>query len=269
MRSDSVKFIRLAGVCALVMLGTSAARGQCGASTSAYDQIGTVSGNPFHAEIVITRTEPSRLREARPPVGPRAVARDSQGRVRIESVAGSYKHDTGSDAGLEAQQHFINICDTGAETLTRIDSLNATAQITHSRLSAAPARQPGRTFCSLHLPFQRNPNVPVGDLGDQIIEGVAAHGKRITLKPLLGGAGDAPADVTIQEIWCSDELAAIVLKTTESTRTGDKSSVAMQKIERTEPDPALFEIPEGYAVTESVAPAKRIQPKDGETGAQR
>jgi hypothetical protein len=53
--------------------------------------------------------------------------------------------------------------------------------------------------------------------------------------------------------WCSDELSAVVLTFSESSTSESKTSIAMQNIERTEPDPSLFQIPPDYAVTESVA----------------
>lgn len=58
---------------------------------------------------------------------------------------------------------------------------------------------------------------------------------------------------TTSERWCSEELSALVLVITENAKSGSTSTVAMQKIERTEPDPSLFQIPADYAVTESVA----------------
>ena len=54
------------------------------------------------------------------------------------------------------------------------------------------------------------------------------------------------------DTWCSEDLSAVVLRVTE-TRTGMKLTAAMQNIVRGEPDPALFQIPAGYAVTESIA----------------
>jgi hypothetical protein len=58
---------------------------------------------------------------------------------------------------------------------------------------------------------------------------------------------------TVTERWCSDELSALILTNTKDSKGGLKSTVAMRNIDRIEPDPGLFQIPQGYAVSESVA----------------
>ncbi|HXZ12733.1 MAG TPA: hypothetical protein VEG64_10095 [Candidatus Sulfotelmatobacter sp.] len=267
MRSYSATFIRLVGLGALVMICTSAARGQCGVNSRGFGDLGIVSGNPFTAEIVITRSDSPSL--APPPLLllPEQVARDGEGRVRVDRAGGKFKHDNGPETGTEEVAHAIEICDTGAETLTMMDTVNATAKIVHARPSALSRSLATRTFCSTRFPSARNPNVAVEDLGERVIEGVAAHGKRITSQTLtIGGNADGAAGATLAEVWCSDEIAAVVLRTTENTRTGAKTTTAMQKIERSEPDPALFQIPADYAVTESVAPARENQIPNAQPG---
>lgn len=260
MRSYPTGSSRLVTACFLLLLSASIAKGQCGVNTRGYGDLGIVVDNPFHAEIVVTRTGAPAIQEVVPSPRLEMVARDGQGRVRVERVAGKFKHDTGPEAGSEAEDHIIAICDTGAETLTQIDTLNATAKIIHSRPSAVshPTANHTRTFCSTRFPSGRNPNMSVVDLGDQIIEGVQAHGERITMKSPLStpASGDASAGETIVDIWCSDELSAVVLRVTDNKRDGSKTTLAMRNIERREPDPALFQIPADYAVTESVAKAR-------------
>jgi hypothetical protein len=94
----------------------------------------------------------------------------------------------------------------------------------------------------------------VEDLGEQTIEGVEAHGERVILPKLGATVGEeSPDGESTTERWCSDSLSALVLTITGNTKTAVKSIIAMQKTERIEPDPALFQIPEGYTITESVA----------------
>ena len=71
---------------------------------------------------------------------------------------------------------------------------------------------------------------------------------------------ESPNGDNTSELWCSDSLSALVLRITANTKTGVKSTLAMQKIEHTEPDPALFQIPPDYAIAESVA-----EPRDRRT----
>jgi hypothetical protein len=263
MRSYLPPFFRFVAACCLLMLSASLAKGQCGVNTKGFNELGIVPNNPFHAEIVTTRSGSPAIQDIRPLPHPEMVARDSQGRVRFERVTGKFKRDTGPEAGTEVNGHNIMICDTNAETLTQIDTVNATAKIIHSRPSAPSYSTATHqwAFCSGKRPSRHNPDVPAVDLGDQIIEGVQAHGWRITMKSPLGAtaSGDSSAGETISDIWCSDELSAVVLRVTENTRNGLKSTIAMRKIERTEPDPALFQIPPDYAVTESVTPSHENQ----------
>jgi hypothetical protein len=259
----------------LALVSASGAEAQCGVNTIGFGNTGLVTGNPFHAEMVVTRSGealvPSALAQR-----PRSVARDSQGRVRTERITEMmFKHDTGAEAGSEAEDHMIMICDPVAQTLTRIDTLNATAQIIHSRPSSpsSPGRSPGlpqRTFCSSRLLLPRAGGAATQDLGDQTIEGVQAHGVR-TPMPMLSatvGGESSPAE-NFTECWCSDELSAVVLIVNENTKSGTKTTEAMQHIERNEPDAALFQIPAGYAVTESVAPPFGNQNPHVFTGTQR
>jgi hypothetical protein len=75
--------------------------------------------------------------------------------------------------------------------------------------------------------------------------------------PMLGeapsGIPSSATDANTRDVWCSDQLAAVVLSVMNHPKTGVKSSVAIQHIVRNEPDQALFQIPPDYAVTESVA----------------
>jgi hypothetical protein len=258
MRSYRFLFCSLLSTCILLLVAASSTKAQCGRNTRGYEDVGVVANNPFHAEMVVT---PSGSAELRSPLvqRPVSVARDTQGRVRIERVGGEFKRDNGPEAGSTVQEHTITICDPVAETLTRINTANATATIIHSRPSAPLSSdlQPTtrRSFCSLRLPSDRlAAHLQVEDLGIQTIEGVEAHGVRITL-PMLGATSgeESPNGESTSERWCSDSLSALVLTITGNNKTGTKSTIAMQKIERTEPDAALFQIPPDYAITESVA----------------
>jgi hypothetical protein len=240
--------------CCLPLLFASSTKAQCGVNTVGYGDVGIVTGNPFHAEVIVTRAGATALMSSILPQ-PRTVARDSEGRIRTERVGGEYKHDTGTEAGSKVEEHLITICDPVAQTLTQIDTLNATAKIIHSRLSAPDSEAfRKRTYCSTRLVSDRNTHVQVEDLGTQTVEGVEAHGVRITI-PMFGmPVGDSSlGGESITERWCSDDLSALILTNTKDSKGGLKSTVAMRNIERIEPDPGLFQIPQGYAVSESVA----------------
>jgi hypothetical protein len=266
MRPNPILPLRLAAACFLLFLSASSAKAQCGVNTVGFGDVGIVSGNPFHAEVVVTRPGSTEMASTIAPRFPELVARDSQGRVRTEKITGPYRHDNGAEEGTIADRHLVMICDPIAQTLTRIDTLDATAEIIHSRPSAPnsprPQSAPARTFCSSRLFLNHAGQMRGEDLGVQTIQGVEAHGERISLPMLSATGGEPPHSDTTTERWCSDQLSAVVLTVTENTKAGAKSTLAMQNIERTEPDPALFQIPSGYAITESVAdPALHYNPR--------
>jgi hypothetical protein len=261
MRRNPVNPLWPASACFLLLLCAPSAKAQCGVNSIGLGNVGIVTGNPFHAEVVFTRS--GRFPEQNSIFaqhGPQLVARDSQGRVRIDRASGEFKHDNGSEEGTEAEQHLIMICDPVAQTLTQIDTLNATAKILHARPSALSlppevhVSRPIRTFCSSRMPVPHDGRIRVEDLGYRNIEGVEAHGERIFMPPFAGPASGGPTQgENTMDRWCSVELAAVVLTVSGNSKRGVQSSSAMQNIERSEPDPSLFQIPPDYAITESVA----------------
>jgi hypothetical protein len=245
-------------VCFSLLVSATPANAQCLANSDGYGNVGLVIGNPFHAELVTTPgpTEPESIVTRYP----KFVARDSQGRIRIESVAKEIKRDTGPDAGAKVEQHIIVICDPVAKTMTQIDALNSTAKILRSRPSAPnSSRVQGtpHTFCSTRVRLNPREGVVGTDLGVQTIQGVGAHGARthfvMGVTTFVGATKTSvlPGDYA-QDTWCSDELSAVVLTVTQDTKTGERSTVAMQNIDRTEPDASLFRIPPDYKVTETI-----------------
>jgi hypothetical protein len=245
MHSISLHPVRLAIIFFFLLISCPPLRAQCGI----FGSVGVISGNPFSAEIVSTS---SGSLEDRSPYSqhPQLVARDSEGRVRFESIGWVSRPYTLSKPGPQAEQHLIGICDPVANTFTLIDTLKATVDISHST-SIPPSMHPLPSFCSRQL-FR----MPIGfsagqDLGLQIIAGVQARGERVNtpLHPEDSYENSGPIAST-RETWCSEELSAIVLRVTENISTPGKSESAMQNINRSEPDPALFQIPRGYSVTE-------------------
>ena len=89
----------------------------------------------------------------------------------------------------------------------------------------------------------------VEDLGDQMIEGVRAHGHREKRTIAVGEIGnDRPIEMS-SETWFSDELQTIVLSKRSDPRMGD-TEYRLTNISRTEPAASLFEVPAGYTVRE-------------------
>lgn len=81
------------------------------------------------------------------------------------------------------------------------------------------------------------------DLGTQSIEGITAHGVRET--QTLPASSTNGAVVLTDEYWYSDDLHMNVMVKHDDPRKGSVTMTLTQAT-RTDPDPSLFQIPEGY-----------------------
>lgn len=85
------------------------------------------------------------------------------------------------------------------------------------------------------------------DLGDQNYEGVSAHGTRtITTIPAGEIGNERPIEITYEK-WFSNELQMVVYSKQSDPRTGEQT-YRLTNINRNEPDPSLFQVPQGYKV---------------------
>ena len=85
-------------------------------------------------------------------------------------------------------------------------------------------------------------------LGTQMIAGVEATGIRITRVIPAGKEGnDQPVTIT-NERWFSTKLPRMILLSIDNDPRSGMMTTEMTEIERCEPDPSLFAIPEGYTV---------------------
>jgi hypothetical protein len=100
------------------------------------------------------------------------------------------------------------------------------------------------------------------DLPSQNVNGVLATGRRTTLTIPPGEIGnDRPIQV-VSETWYSSDLKMMVKSSNSDPRFGD-SSFELTNINRSEPDPGLFQIPADYTVSEDKsAQFRTVQPKE-------
>jgi hypothetical protein len=141
----------------------------------------------------------------------------------------------------EPKISFISIYDADTRTRTVLYPDQHLARVSEVRASAPTTPRPSVT------PASKNE-----DLGDQMIEGVEAHGRRITTTYPAGAVGnDRPFDV-VNEFWFSKELEMTLLIRRTDPRYGTQT-VRVTNINRS-PDPALFAVPAGYKVVNESAP---------------
>jgi hypothetical protein len=77
------------------------------------------------------------------------------------------------------------------------------------------------------------------------VEGVSAHGVRETQTIPAANSSTEKEIVLTDEYWYSDDLHMNVMVKHSDPRTGSVT-MTLTKATRTDPDPSLFEIPEGY-----------------------
>jgi hypothetical protein len=83
------------------------------------------------------------------------------------------------------------------------------------------------------------------DLGEQVLEGVLAHGTRETSTIPAGALGNERAIVITSERWYSADIDAVVSSKTSDPRFGE-TSYQLVNVVRAEPAPDLFTLPPGY-----------------------
>jgi hypothetical protein len=94
------------------------------------------------------------------------------------------------------------------------------------------------------------------DLGTMTILGIEAHGQRTTTTTPAGAIGNDQPLVRTSEEWNAPGLHFALRRVVDDPQQGKEDSEPMNLI-RGEPDPALFQPPEGYEVmTDPTAPCK-------------
>jgi hypothetical protein len=85
------------------------------------------------------------------------------------------------------------------------------------------------------------------DLGSDTILGVEVRGTRITRTVPAGREGNDVPLVTTSEIWSAPRLGLTLREVTDSEQSGKTTREAVN-LDLSEPDPSLFQPPEGYEI---------------------
>jgi len=225
----------LPAVCPIVFLAFASV------GASAQDIFVTpVANAPFSAVINIERTIIKYDGSVMQLKNLRHIGRDSQGRIHNES-----RQPVPASSTKMPQLLHIHLYDPQTRISTDID----------------PSKQDYRTVVLNHPPATEPPSLrfsaPDGqappnefakeeDLGTREMEGVSAHGIRQT-QTIPGDTGGKEIVVT-DEYWYSADLRINLLIKHNDPRSGSLT-MTVNEITRTEPDPAFFEVPEGYKRT--------------------
>lgn len=113
-----------------------------------------------------------------------------------------------------------------------------------------PPPTPGGTPRHVTLPAVPHPitsDVGTETLPSDTIAGVYVEGTRTTEVVPAGTLGNDRDITIVSETWMSPDLQMMVRQMTDDPRTG-KLTVELTTIDRSDPDPSLFKVPEGYTV---------------------
>lgn len=178
--------------------------------------------------------------------------RDNEGRTRVEEMNGT-----------------IAISDPMTKLRWELDPAAKTARKANTFLVYDANHGTTRTYSGgWGLPVQVAQNVlakPTGvtaetteNLAAQAINGLTAQGYRTTMTIPKGQIGNNRDIKIITERWFSNDLQVLVKSANLDPRFGD-TTYQLTKIVQSAPDPALFQIPSDYTVTDQQRPSLKRQ----------
>jgi len=229
-------------------------------SANAQADVGPQPSNPFSADREVTSVSASPDGLSKTTTRMERVIRDSAGRVRLERGPADYAgsqmvetlHTRDGEIFEASKKELSTViiifdCVSGQLVLLQLGLRLARVQ-PHRAASKDQPRQRYRDPLFAFLGARAVPNLQVEDLGLREFEGIPAHGIRVThLGTEDVGEWQGKA-VSQDEAWASDELAATLLTIRRDFKTGRETRTALMKIDRSEPDPALFEIPANFHI---------------------
>jgi hypothetical protein len=244
----------------LMILAPTSALAQCTPIRGiGFEGITSVEGMPFQAKKVVTTVTTGNDGAKRTEVMKSHVFRDSKGRVRIE------RFYDGTEDPLESVPKQILIYDNCGGGVSLLPS-RQTAKIRKPPVHFRGSDQPNcQEFGPNKLP-QPSAKGKFEVLGHRMLDGVEIMGWRTTHYSSVEAMSSGAPPVEISERWCSTTLDAEMDGFSLSQNPKMESRTVVSDLKRIEPDPALFEIPEGYKITAADESAKPPVRKDTPPG---
>ncbi len=206
------------------------------------DDAGIVLGQPC---TVVQQTEVTQQLADGTTLTHRTVVRkwrDNQGRFRRESA------EIQGDETPEFQR--ASLIDPVNNTFVNLNLERKTATIYHLPDHGPDALHPYVDQFDKDIPALPGVQVKVEKLGGKTIEGVYAEGRRVTRFRPAGTVtlGNDKPIVGVSDRWIAQDLKILLVSTMDDPRHKEVSQVT--KLDRNEPDPALFQIPADFTVRE-------------------
>ena len=249
-----------------------------GMSIAIQDSVQVVKNQPYQAiattDVKQTLADGSHIGQTTTAT----VARDSDGRtVRIQQLSTIGPWRSGSDSSQGNSPTLTTIFDPVAKTHTDYTSDNKVAHVLPMPppLPGAGARSgesgfavfsggpaggatgggagpmtfavQGHADSSQAFPDQAPPDVKSESLGAKTIDGIPATGTKTTTTIPAGTIGNDKDLAITRETWYSSDLKLVIQSTQTDPRFGE-TTFSLTNIQRSEPDPALFQVPAGYTI---------------------
>jgi hypothetical protein len=144
-----------------------------------------------------------------------------------------------------------SVTDPVAGTHTNWDTLRheATVMSLHPQAQASCASSVASSPATPPTPPAQHRTSTTEDLGVETIDGVEAHGRRITTTTPAGMVGNSEPLVSTREFWQTTSIRpALVVRETSDDPERGKSSRELTNLSLSEPDPSVFQPPQGYEV---------------------
>jgi hypothetical protein len=178
------------------------------------------------------KTEPwSRLIEAN-------LARDGQGRIYREHVS-----FVPANSSEQSQRKYFTLSDPVARTRTTCVLASHRCVITGYFATTSFKVQPAGSFDDGKRFLTRE------SLGSDVIDGLNVVGTRETISINAGVLGNNHPLVSTREFWYSPDLQVNLSVTRKDPREGTQT-IHVMDLSRSEPDPAMFQVPAGFVVQE-------------------
>ena len=207
-----------------------------------------VPGAPFSGVVNIERTVVRKDGSVMQLKSTREVARDTRGRIHNEARAlvPVFSKDT-------PELLHTHLYDPQTRISTEIDVRRRTFW-TRTMDHPPSTEPPSIRFAAPDGNAPPNEFTKQEDLGIREIEGVPAHGIRET--QTVTDDSDGKEVVIIDEYWYSQDLRINLMVKHSDPRKGT-TTLTVAQVTRTEPDPAYFQVPEGYTRPGAQAETKK------------
>ena len=205
-------------------------------------RVGGCTGLPYSAKETQTHIKTDADGTTTEHIQVQLVWRDADGRTRNET---RWK----TRSGEESKEHYVTVYDPVQRMHLTWNAGGSSAKVAHVKPFLEREGSP-RCPAPPGPQARRNPgDFTVEFLPPTTINGIPVVVNRNTKVVPVGEIGNDHEFTIIQEWWISTDLGVVMRHANEDPRIG-KIVVELSDVNRADPDPALFKVPEGYDVRE-------------------